>query len=749
MLVGNPNGGKTTLFNALTGENQHVGNWPGVTVEKVTGHFILEGQSVNVTDLPGVYSLVSAALGASQDEQIAAHAVAYSDEVDVLINVVDACHLERHLYLTSQLLELGKPVIVVLTMVDLALQQGIFIDVDLLSKELMCPVVSVEAHRKKGLLDLHHAILSVNKRAKPSGLSLSFSEPLQQLLQDMELCLLPHCPHPSFAFYLARRILEGDTLLLTKDQVRHAFDRVPPMVDADIVMADARYQAIHQVVRLVQKKRSDSSNSITVWLDRIVLHRFWALPIFFGMMYLMFLLAVSVGGAFQDFFDISSDAIFVQGSAWVFTQLHCPNWLIALLANGLGKGINTTLTFTPVIASMFFFLSLLESSGYMARAAFVVDKIMRVLGLPGKSFVPMIVGFGCNVPAIMAARTLDSEQDRLLTVLMSPFMSCSARLAIYAVFVAAFFPVGGQNIIFSLYLIGIVMAVLTGLLLRNTLFKGQTSPLILELPVYHRPSLQRLLKETMLRLRLFLWRAGKFILPISMLLGGLNALMIDGGISTGEAHSESILSLIGQWLTPLFSPMGLQQDNWPATVGLLTGMLAKEVVVGSLNTLYAQVGHVVQSSSLSFDFISALQSAALSIPKNLSRLGSSLMNPWSVSLSEGGLSRAVSGVLYQHFDGQAGAYAYLLFILLYIPCMSTMAAIRQEASSRLMWLSIIWSLMVAYTVAVVFYQFATMAYHPQQTVAWVLGLSLVMVVVVAAARFLTRPTGRSYVATDS
>lgn len=370
----------------------------------------------------------------------------------------------------------------------------------------------------------------------------------------------------------------------------------------DVLLADARYQKIHEIVTLVQKKHSDASEHFTAKLDKLVLHRFLALPIFFAMMYLMFLFAINIGGAFQDFFDISTETIFVQGSGWLLQQLHAPNWVIALVANGVGKGINTTITFIPVIAAMFFFLSLLETSGYMARAAFVVDKAMRAMGLPGKSFVPMIVGFGCNVPAIMAARTLDSERDRLLTVMMSPFMSCSARLAIYAVFVAAFFPSGGHNVVFSLYLIGILMAVFTGYILRKTTLKGHASPLILELPAYHRPSLRRLLRETSLRLRFFVYRAGKLIIPICVILGGLNAITWGGGISSGEANTDSLLSIIGQWITPLFAPMGIHQDNWPATVGLLTGMLAKEVVVGTLNSLYAQVGHVGEIAAAHFDF---------------------------------------------------------------------------------------------------------------------------------------------------
>ena len=726
MLVGNPNCGKTTLFNALTGDRQRVGNWSGVTVEKKSGEFTVDDQLIHVTDLPGVYSLVTSAESSSQDAQIAVAAVTQGD-ADVIVNVVDACHLERHLYLTSQLLELGLPLVLVINMTDIAEQRGILIDAKALSAILQCPVVMLQAHRGVGVDELRKAICMSNPArsndvAKPLELSLPIS--VQTALAALEQQLLSSGKNPALIPYLARRAFEGAG--------EH---------DVDILMANARYDAIHTVVTSVQKKRSDASEHCTAKIDRIVLHRIWAVPIFFGMMYLMFLLAINLGGAFQDFFDMSTDAIFVQGTASLLQQINAPAWLIALCANGIGKGINTTLTFIPVMASMYFFLSLLEASGYMARAAFVVDKAMRMLGLPGKSFVPMIVGFGCNVPAIMAARTLDSERDRLLTVLMSPFMSCSARLAIYAVFVAAFFPTGGQNVVFSLYLIGILMAVLTGFLLRKTLLRGQTSPLILELPAYHRPSLRRLMKETGMRLRYFITRAGKLIIPVCVVLGGLNALTLHGGFSV-EPSSESVLSLVGQWLTPIFSPMGLHQDNWPATVGLLTGTLAKEVVVGSLNTLYSQVGHLAVTPSAHFELWGSLKMALLSIPQNLAQLG--------FAPSPGiNLSEPVYGVMYQHFDGKAGAYAYLLFILLYVPCVSTMSAIRQEASRKLMWFSIGWSLIVAYTTAVSFYQLATFAVHPQQTIAYLTVVSICIVSTIMMIRVAALPKGVPHAAANS
>ncbi|QMT58982.1 Fe(2+) transporter permease subunit FeoB [Legionella sp. PC997] len=737
LLVGNPNCGKTTLFNALTGDNQRIGNWPGVTVEKKTGSFLVAQQRIEVTDLPGIYSLIAHADGISQDEEIAAQSVV-TIEADCIINVIDACHLERHLYLTTQILELGKPVLLALNMMDIAQQRGISIDPKALSQQLGCPVIPIQAHKKIGIAQLMQEVTRLPQAATP--LLFPLATPIQQTLMTLENTLIHQGYSKSRAYYYARRLAEGDKLLSDKTiaQDLTLLNEVDP--NLDVLLADARYQKIHEIVTVVQKKGSDASEHFTAKLDKIMLHRFFALPIFFAMMYLMFLFAINVGGAFQDFFDISTDTIFVQGTSWLLHQIDAPNWVIALLANGVGKGINTTLTFIPVIAAMFFFLSLLETSGYMARAAFVVDKAMRKMGLPGKSFVPMIVGFGCNVPAIMAARTLDSERDRLLTVMMSPFMSCSARLAIYAVFVAAFFPSGGQNIVFSLYLIGILMAVLTGFLLRKTTLKGHASPLILELPAYHKPALKRLLKETLLRLRFFVVRAGKLIVPICVILGGLNAITIDGGINSGEASTQSLLSLMGQSITPLFAPMGIHQDNWPATVGLLTGMLAKEVVVGTLNSLYAQMGHVTEIAAAHFDFWDGIKTAFWTIPQNLAQLGSALVNPILASAADNPVSQSVYGIMAERFDGKIGAYAYLLFVLLYIPCVSTMAVIRQEANKKYMWISVIWSFVVAYGTAVSFYQIAKWMQNSEQKTFVI--LALILIFFIGMRQYTKRSTRR-------
>lgn len=669
MLVGNPNCGKTTLFNACTGQNQKVGNWPGVTVEKKTGSFTYHKETFELIDLPGVYSLTSSGSDASLDTQITTNGV-LEKNVDLFINIIDASNLERNLYLTSQLLELGKPVVIAINMTDLATKKGIVINHKELSRLIRCPVVLLQANKEIGIENLQKIIAQTTANPKP--LRLALPEKVTATLNLIQ-SNLPKSMDKTLVKYCANRIVEGDTLL-AKTFLKNFIIDYQSENDEDIEIVNSRYKVINNLVKQVQDTVK-ASQRYTLRLDKILLNRFLGLPIFLSIMYLMFFVAINLGGIVQNFFDVTTNAIFVQGLGEYLHKISTPNWLIALLANGVGRGINTTLTFIPVIFIMYFCLSLLDLSGYMARAAFVIDKVMRFLGLPGKAFVPMIVGFGCNVPAIMAARTLDSNQDRIITILMSPFMSCSARLAIYAVFVAAFFPRSGQNIVFALYLLGILAGVVTGFLLKKTLFVKQSEPLILELPAYHTPNLKRLIKETLRRLKIFIVRAGKLIIPVCVVLGALNAFTIHGTINVLDASSDSLLSIIGKLLTPIFYPLGISQENWPASVGLLVGMLAKEVVIGSLNCLYS-----------------------------------------TIYTADGSLF----GALQYFFDGKIGAFAYLLFVLLYIPCVSTIAAIRQEATRTLMWFSIIWSLLIAYSSSILFYQIATINRHPVQTLVYVM-----------------------------
>lgn len=693
-LAGNPNSGKSTVFNALTGASQRVGNWPGVTVERKTGFFKQNGIAVDVIDLPGTYALLNEDQCSSLDEKIACDFL-QNHSIDLIVNVLDASNLERNLYLTTQLLSLNIPMILAINMMDVAEQKGLQIDLTELEKTFGCPVIALNAARKKGIDVLKKMIVAPQKKCAQ----------INNILPTIE-----------------------------KNTEE----------DADILLADARYRFIQTVIQKSVKKIA-RDKTWTARIDRIVLNRVLGIPIFLLMMYGLFFFSINIGGAFQDFFDMGSDTIFVGGFSQLLTNLHFPSWLVALLANGIGKGINTTITFIPVIGAMFLFLALLEDSGYMARAAFVVDRLMRALGLPGKSFVPMIVGFGCNVPAVMATRTLENRRDQILTVMMSPFISCGARLAIYTVFVAAFFPKGGQNVVFSLYLIGILMAVLTGFLLRKTILTGEPAPLVMELPLYHLPNVQTLLLHAWQRLRGFVLRAGKLIVPICVLLGALNAINLDGSLNQGEGDTRSLLSATGRLVTPIFAPMGIEQDNWPATVGLVTGVLAKEVVIGTLNTLYSQSGHLALDNTTSFDFMGGLKEAVLSIPANFAALSHSLGNPVLAKAPVHTLSQSVYGVMYKSFSGQLSAFAYLLFVLLYFPCVSTTAVMFREVGRGWTVFSVLWSTGVAYAVSVTFYQLATLTEHPFSSILWSTGSCLVLLLTIMAVQLKARGLKHGFV----
>ena len=504
-------------------------------------------------------------------------------------------------------------------------------------------------------------MLSQNTSRKTSKVKVPYPDAIEQAIAILS-------EQSGQSRWVSARLIEGDACVcgqvteavLAQAKIQREIVQETLHEDADILLADARYQFVNKLVDECVLRGVNVKSSWTSRIDNIVLNRVLGIPVFLGVMYALFFFSIVIGGAFQDFFDIGSQTIFVDGFVSLLTNIGSPTWLTVLLANGIGKGINTTITFIPVIGAMFLFLAFLEDSGYMARAAFVVDRFMRALGLPGKAFVPMIVGFGCNVPSVMGARTLENRRDRILTIMMSPFMSCGARLAIFAVFTTAFFPRGGQNVIFALYLIGIAMAVLTGFILRTTVLKGEPSPLVMELPTYHVPGLKTLFIHAWQRLRGFVIRAGRLIVPICILIGALNSLNIDGTMNTGEGDAHSLLSLVGQYATVIFQPMGLSVDNWPATVGLVTGILAKEVVVGTLNTLYSQIGHFAAGGADGFSFMAGMSDALNSIPQNLAQIGGAFSNPVLATAPIDNVNQGVYGLMYQKFDGQAGAFAYFI-----------------------------------------------------------------------------------------
>lgn len=446
-------------------------------------------------------------------------------------------------------------------------------------------------------------------------------------------------------------------------------------------------------------------------------------------MYLVFSITINVGGPFIDFFDQLCGTIFVDGTAHLLAQINTPPWIAALLSDGVGGGIQTLSTFIPPIFFIFLCLSFLEDSGYMARAAFVMDRFLRAIGLPGKAFIPMLVGFGCNVPGIMSTRTLENERDRTLAILINPFMSCGARLPVYTLFAAVFFPQNGGLIIFTIYMIGIVLAILSGLLFRNILLKGEVSTFVMELPHYHLPTLNGILYHTWTRLKDFIWRAGQVILLVVIILGGLNSIGTDGRVGI---PTNSILSALSRKVTPVFHHMGIRSDNWPATVGIFSGVFAKEAVVGTLETLYATMDTEADPSDTSdatYAPLEGIKAAFAAIPAGFKGLGSALLDP----LGLGGALKEIDtqashedSTFFQRFGSRTAAFSYLLFILIYTPCVAVIAAIARETSRKWAIFSVTYLTMLAWCIATLFFQVATLTQHPLSSGLWVLLCLIIM-----------------------
>ena len=746
-LVGNPNCGKTTLFNVLTGSRQHVGNWPGVTVEKKTGEYSHAGKLIKLVDLPGTYSLEAADDQVSLDEKVARDYVA-SREADLIINIVDASNIERNLYLTSQLIEMRVPMILVLNMMDTVKQRGVKIDCEFLAEQLGCPVIPITASTKEGISYLKTQVNNAaNSKPIPSA-HIMYADALEKAISAITSDLITiAAQYRCDLRWLAVRLLEDDTLAK-----QYAGSTYIPIVtqlqrkveletedDIDILAADARYGFVNGLIQKSVCRINEVSRHTTEKIDHIVLNRYLGIPVFLLVMYAMFMFTINIGTVFVDFFDQSVGALLVDGLRLVLTGIDLPEWLVVLITQGVGGGIQVVASFIPIIGFLFMFLSALEDSGYMARAAFVMDRFMRMIGLPGKSFVPMIVGFGCNVPAIMATRTLENKRDRILTNLMNPFMSCGARLPVYALFAAAFFPVGGQNLVFALYLLGIAVAVLTGLIMRHTLFIGESAPFIMELPAYHLPTFRGVFIRTWDRLKSFLINAGKVIIPMVLVLNFLNALGTDG--SFGQENSDkSVLSEIGRGLTPLFKPMGIEKENWPATVGIFTGILAKEAVVGTLDALYSQLSKgAAIDEEIKFNLKEALLAAYLTVPANLSVIADNLLDPLGLNIgtvsdmasaaSEQKVKADTFSAMQHSFDGKVGAFAYLLFILLYAPCVAATAAIYRETNIGWTIFVVFWTTGIAYMTATIFYQAMTYSQHPYYSLVWISGLGCVFILV--------------------
>jgi len=638
-LAGNPNSGKTTVFNHLTGARQHVGNWPGVTVERKEGTYRRDGRRATVVDLPGTYSLTAYSL-----EEVIARDFIVEEKPDVVIHVVDASNLERNLYLTTQLLELGARVVVALNMSDVAASRGDRIDAARMAQLLGCPVVPTVGHRGEGIQELMAAAFQAAAQPPPEELPHLHYEPEveEEVTRLVALIAADHGLAERYPpRWLAVKLLEGDEnvaekvrelspdaakLLGAADGSRRHLENVIGD-DVETVIADSRYGFIRGVDKEAVERAPGDRLTLSDQIDKVVTHRVLSLPIFLGLMWVTFQLTFTLGGLGAGWVD--------AGIGWLGEQavtLIPEGPVQSLVVDGLIAGVGSVLVFLPNILLLFLVISLLEDSGYMARAAFIMDRIMHKIGLHGKSFIPMLMGFGCNVPAIMATRTLDTPKDRLLTILISPLMSCSARLPIYVLLVGAFFPERGAAVILSLYLLGIVLAMLMGKLFRRFLFPGPDVPFVMELPPYRWPTLKGTAIHVWERGSLFVKKAGTIIVAAAVVMWFLGTF--PWGVE--YASEQSYAGQLGHLLEPLVRPLGF---DWKMAVALFFGFVAKEVVVGTLGILYGFGGE-------------------------------------EVTAEHEGLREALQGAMTPLV-----AYAFMVCSLIYVPCLATVAVIKRETGS--------------------------------------------------------------------
>ena len=725
-IAGNPNCGKTALFNSLTGSNQIVGNWPGVTVEKKEGQFKLDNHTIRVVDLPGIYALF-----ANSEDERAALDYLLKGEADLVVNILDATNLERNLFLTSQLMEKGVPMVLAVNMMDIAASRGIHVDLHKLEEILGVTAIGLTAVSPKsceGFVNDLHKLLH-NSRELPLPKPVKHSEVLEKLIDEISVPLKPVAdklgasPRWTAVQYLEHsgRVLE----LADELGVEIPHDKIEEDLgeEVEFALADSRYSYARDIAKAVIRDNTNMSTR-TDKLDKLFLNRILGIPLFLIAMYLVFWFAVKVGSAFIDFFDILFGGIFVDGMTELLTKVGAPGVVVALLANGIGTGIQTVSTFIPVIFFMFLCLSFLEDSGYMSRAAFVADRFMRFLGLPGKAFVPMIVGFGCSVPALMGTRTLENKRERFLTLFLVPFMSCGARLPVYALFGAAFFGESAGTLVFGIYLTGIVIALIYGLLLRHTVFMGKESTFIMELPPYHLPKVRNLFRHAWLRLKEFVFRAGKVVLIMVTVLGFMGSVGTDGSFGN-DNNEKSVLSAVGTVITPVFEPFGVERDNWPASVALFTGLFAKEAIVGTLNSLYAIEGTgdantaekageadatpEETAADVGFSLKSTVKEALVSVPANLVEVFTSIANPLGVKdaidESESAGNEGAYKTMQAHFNlGRFQVLAYLLFILLYVPCLAAMGTAFRELGRFYGTLMMVLQTVIGWSLSVLFFQ---------------------------------------------
>lgn len=650
-LAGNPNSGKTSLFNLLTGTRQYVGNWPGVTVEKKVG-YLKGNQSEKVVDLPGIYSISPFSI----EEKVASQFLV-NEEFDTLINIVDSSNIERNMYFTVQLLELGKPMIVALNMIDVADTYGIKIDSINLQKKLGVPITPMKARKGEGVKELLEVL---KKDINPPNFKIDYGLSIEQVVEKIVFILkeIPELKEFNFR-WLAIQLLEGNTVIKEKipsDQLK----KIESLIEAiELTAADEirtkRYAWIRNLINQVMVVEKKENKTWTDKIDAIVTNKWLGIPLFLFFMFLTFQITFTwIGTPLQDILDGFMSGPLSDGAIKLLNLIGATDWLKQLVVNGIIAGVGGVLVFVPQIFVLFLIISFLEDSGYMARAAFIMDKAMGKMGLNGKAFIPMIVGFGCNVPGIMATRTMEQPKERLITILLSPFMSCSARLAVYALFVSVFFQKYQSLIVLSLYLLGIIIAILLGIVFKHFLLKEEESLFVIELPPYRVPMVRSLLLNTWDKGKNFIKKAGTVIFSMAVLMWFLANFSWTGMVNN---MNDSFLANLGGIIAPVFSPLGF--GTWESGVALISGFMAKEIVVSTMSIVYGV----------------------------------------------GGESISQLGAIIQSAFNPVSAYAFMVFVLLYTPCMATLVTMKKETGSW-KWpiFSVVYSFVTAWVIAFIVYQ---------------------------------------------
>lgn len=740
-LAGNPNVGKSTIFNALTGSRQHVGNWPGKTVEKKEGRLRVGSEEILLVDLPGAYSLTAYSI-----EEIITRDFIINERPTAVVAVVDASNLERNLYLVAQVLELETPVILALNMTDVANSRGLKIDANRLSQRMGgIPVVEMVGNRSLGLEQLKQAIAQVTAHPPLALPQANYDGPLGQEIVALaaQIAAKPALTAHYQPKWLATKLLENDEAIVEAMEAQGETDLLETAAaaqarieaatgeDAETLIADQRYTFIGSLVESVLERPSTSILTTSDKIDEIVTHRIWGLPIFLLMMWLVFQFTANVSAPFLDWVDVFiNETIYGWGVSLMAALGLGDTWFAALITDGIIAGVGGVLVFVPVLLFLYFALAVLEDSGYMARAAFVMDRVMRWMGLHGKSFLPLIVGFGCTVPAVYATRTLENEKDRKLTGFLATFMSCGARLPVYVVFGAAFFGTASGNLIFGMYILGIGVALATGFALKHTVYRGQQpAPFVMELPPYRAPRPRDVWRQMWERVQGFLIKASTVILVVSVALWLLMAIpgRANAGSFNDVAAEDSLFAVVSGAIAPVFKPAGF--GSWEASGSLVTGFMAKEVVVGTMNQIYMGEETAVAEPTEPTTFGQEVGRTLLGFGEAAVLTVQEVLNiaPRTVNLLPGvdigefnffGIAEEVEdntrleAALINSFQRSAGsaelgalaAVAFSVFVLLYVPCMVAVAAMRQEFGGRWTLAQIGYTLVVAWLAAVVVFQ---------------------------------------------